>query len=170
MLHIVYGIYRFKPKLLAFRNDYCLSCARPRRSLQIQTFNTFHIFWIPLLPLGIWKRWACAECGRDPHLPPGTRRAFKWVGFFVLLFFAVISWSVGVDPDFVEGTWIFRIGAPLGALLLLLYLLRVPEDLSLKEGLALVHPAAETTCPFCAAQLLAVSGQYSCPRCRVVRY
>jgi len=49
---IINGIYRFRPKHVAFPNDYCLSCSQPRRSVQIRTFDTLHIFWIPILPLG----------------------------------------------------------------------------------------------------------------------
>lgn len=34
---IIHGMYRFRPKRIAFRNDYCLSCAQLQRSVQIRT-------------------------------------------------------------------------------------------------------------------------------------
>ena len=50
---IIHGVYRFAPKRRAFRNDFCLTCKAN---------------WIPLLPLGVWKKRVCSVCGRDPHV------------------------------------------------------------------------------------------------------
>ncbi len=166
---IIHGMYNFRPKRLAFRNDYCLPCGQPRRSVQIRTFDVWHIFWIPLLPLGFWKRWRCIECGRLPHVNPKTRRPFKWLGFFVLLVFSAAFWSMPVEPDFVTGAWIIRIGAPLGAILTLVHLRRTSKEQSLKEKLATIHPASDTICPFCGTQLLILASDCSCPVCGVVR-
>ncbi len=113
-MFITYGTYHFRPKRLAFRNDYCLSCGEARRSVQMRTFDVGHIFWIPLLPVGFWKRWICTACGHQPHISPKTRRSFKWAGLLVLLFLSAIFWAEPVTPDFVAGSWIFRIGASLG--------------------------------------------------------
>jgi len=169
MLHIVWGVYHFRPKRLAFRNDYCLSCAAGRRAAQIRTFDAVHIFWIPLLPLGFWKRWVCTACGREPHVNPKTRRGFKWAGVFILLLFSAVSWAMPVTPDFVVGSWIFRIAAPVGAILTLVHLLRTKKEPSLMARLATIEPADDTVCPFCGAQLLMLGSQCSCPVCGVVR-
>jgi hypothetical protein len=168
-LFLVQGIYYFRPKRLAFRNDYCLSCTSPRRSVQIRTFDAWHIFWIPVLPLGFHKRWVCTVCRRQPHIYPGTRRGFKWAGLVILLIFAVASWAMPLTPDIRVMAWVFRIGAPLGAVLTLLHLLRTHNDPSLKERLAAVPPASDTVCPFCSSVLLLLSSQCSCPNCGVVR-
>ncbi len=50
---LVYGIYNFRPKRTAFRNDYCLFCARPRRSEEIRSFDVCHLFWIPFASAGL---------------------------------------------------------------------------------------------------------------------
>jgi hypothetical protein len=54
-------------------------------------------------PFGFHERWTCTACGREPHIYPGTRRGFKWVGLFILLLFSVAFWALpltpGVTPD-----------------------------------------------------------------------
>jgi hypothetical protein len=168
-LFIFHGIYQFRPKRVAFRNDYCLSCAQPFRSVQIRSFDAWHIFWIPILPLGFHKRWHCTNCGRAPHIYPGTRRGFKWAGLVVLLILTAMFWAVPLTPDVLVPGWVFRIGSPLGAILTLVHLLRAPKDPSLKENLATVPPASDTACPFCGSALLLLSSQCSCPKCGILR-
>lgn len=166
---IVHGVYHFRPRRTAFRNDYCLSCAQPRRSAQIRTFDAYHLFYIPLVPLGFHKRWICTVCNRLPHVHPGTRRGFKWAGSVVLLIFAAAFWGMPLEPDMLIFGWVVRIAAPIGAVLTLWHLLRTPKDPSLQEKLAAVPPASDTVCPFCGAALLVLSSQCSCPACGVVR-
>jgi len=125
-LIIVYGVYRWMAKRVAFRNDYCLACGE-------------------------------------------TRRGFKWAGLFILMLFAAVSWAMPVEPDFVAGSWIFRIAAPVGAILTLVHLLRTKKEPTLKARLATIQPAADNVCPFCGAQLLMLGSQCSCPGCGVVR-
>lgn len=166
---IVYGIYRWKPKRLAFRNDYCLKCNAPRRAVQVRTFNVGHIFWIPLIPAGFWKNWVCTVCGRDPHASVKTRRGFKWVGLVILLLFSVLFWAMPIDPEIVAMTWIVRIAAPTGTILTLLHLLRTKKDPSLASRLATIPSATDTVCPLCGTQMLILASQCSCPACGVVR-
>jgi len=168
-MFIVTGAYHWWPKVVAFRNDYCLTCAAERRSVRIRTFDVGHIFWVPVLPVGFWKHWFCMVCNRDPHANPRTRRSFKWVGVVILILFATLSWIEPVTPDSVAFSWIFRIGAPLGAILLLAHLLKTPKEPSLKEKLSTVQPATDTICPFCTTPKIGGS-RWSCPVCGVVRY
>ena len=169
MALIVYGVYHWKAKAVGFRNDYCLGCKEARRAVQVRTFDVGHIFWVPILPAGYWKRWVCAVCGRNPHVSKGTRRGFQWAGLVILVLLSA-SWAVPISaPDEATGIWVFRIAAPLGAILTLVHLLRTPKEASLKERLATIAPAADTVCPFCGAQLLVMGSQCSCPVCGVVR-
>ena len=165
---IVYGVYRWKAKRVAFRNDYCLACGEARRAVQVRTFDVGHIFWIPILPAGFWKRWVCTVCGQDPHVTTKTRRGFKWVGLFILVLVAFIFWADSPEPDAVAAFWIGRIAAPVGAALLLRHLLRTPKEPTLKARLETIQPATDTVCPFCGAQLLVLGSQCSCPACGVV--
>lgn len=168
-LLLIHGTYRFRAQRLAFRNDYCLSCARPCRSVQVRTFDAWHIFWMPVVPLGFHKRWLCTICGHQPHVYPGTRRGFKWAGIVVLLMFSAAFWARPLTPDILVLGWLIRIAAPLGAILTLVHLLRTPRDASLKEKLSVIPPASDTVCPFCGSNLLALSSQCTCPTCGVLR-
>jgi len=165
---LINGLYQIRPRRLAFRNDYCLSCAAPRRVIQVRTFDVWYLFWIPLLPLGFWKRWFCTVCGHQPHAGTKIRRPFKWAGLAVLVTLSIMSWGASISPDFYVGSWVFRIGAPIGAAILLLHLIYAPQGPSLKEMLESVQPATETVCPFCGIQMI-LSPQCCCPSCGVVR-
>ena len=170
---IVYGVYHFRPKLVAFRNDYCMTCNTARRTVRIRSFDVGHIFWIPVLPGGFWKRWLCTVCNQDPHVRPGTRRSFKWAGLFILILFSAVSWMMPTDagsgdPDSVIVSWVVRICGPLGAVFTLRHLLRTNKDASLKELLATIQPASDAVCPFCAAQLIP-GPKWICPACGVAR-
>ncbi len=163
------GVYHFRPKRIAFRNDYCLACEQPRASVRMCTLDVVHIFWIPVFPLGIWKRWICAACGREVNVAVKTRRSFKWAGVAVLIFLGSISWFAPIEPDSRIMIWVLRIGGPLGALLTLIYLLRTPSNPSWKERFKMVPPTTNSVCPFCNTPLLTLNGKVSCPACGVVR-
>lgn len=168
-MFIIHGAYHFWPKRVAFRNDYCMSCRGASRSVAIRTFDVGHIFWIPVLPVGLWKHWRCLRCGRDPHVSPRTRRPFKWAGLAVLVVLCAAAWVAPVEAPDEWITWAFRFGGPLAAIWLLVYILRSPKDASLRSELKMVAPASETICPFCTTPLVA-GPRWSCPGCGVVRY
>jgi hypothetical protein len=170
-MFIVTGAYHFSPKRVAFRDDYCLSCRAPRRSIAIRTFDVGHVFWIPILPVGFWKHWQCTVCRRNPHVSPKTRRSFQWAGLLCLVAVSVILWAAPADMGLGATGWILRIAAPAAAILLLLYLFRSQREPSLRERLAAIPPAMDSICPFCATPLHVGTGsRWSCPGCQVVRY
>jgi ribosomal protein L37AE/L43A len=168
---IIHGAYHFWPKRVAFRNDYCLSCKAPRRSIAVRTFDVGHIFWVPILPVGFWRHWQCSVCGRKPHVARWSVRSLKWVALACLIGVSAIFWAV---PEANTGSaligWLFRLAAPAGAIVLLVHLLR-SRGSSLRKRLAAIPAAAETTCPFCETPLVVGTGtRWSCPACGVVRY
>ena len=166
---ILFGVYNFARKNVAFRNDYCLSCKAPRKAVQTRSFDAFHIYYLPLSPLGFWKHWYCSACDNDPHARTTTNRAMKWIGFAILLLLTAVFWVVmPAENDDRVMVWVFRIGAPVGAVLTLVYLERTPKEPPLQELLAGVPPADETACPFCNTPLLLVANPY-CPKCGVQR-
>jgi hypothetical protein len=167
---IIHGVHHFWPKRVGFRNDYCLGCDKPRRSVAIRTLDVVHLFWIPILPLGFWKHWQCSECGRDPHRHVRTRRAFKWIGFGLLAIVAAMLWltPAGTDDSF---QWFLRVAATAAALALWIHLLRTASEPSLKQRLAAIPEAQDVICPFCNAPLHAIGGgRWSCPSCGIARY
>jgi hypothetical protein len=166
---MIRGSYRFWPKRVAFRNDYCLRCQAPRRSIAVRTFDVGHVFWIPLLPVGFWKRWQCEVCGQKPHAYPKVRRLFKWVGLVGSIALSLMVWASPSGAEVGVIGWILRVAAPAGAILLLLDLLRTPKEPSIRRRLRTIAPATDAVCPFCATPLLA-GARWSCPGCGAVRY
>jgi zinc ribbon protein len=167
---LILGAYHFRPRRLAFRNDYCLSCGKTQRAVQVRTFEVVHLFWIPIVPLGFWKRWICTTCNRQPHINTKSLRPFKWAVLVMLVLASAVSWAFPISAsDSVVGSWMFRIGGPLGVLLILVHLIRTPQGPSRKELLRTVQPATDTICPFCGTQMLALASQCSCPTCGIIR-
>lgn len=162
---ILHGIYRFRPKLVAYRNDFCLTCASPRRAYRTRTFDVVHIFFIPLVPLGFLRRWHCAVCENDPHVHPGTRRSLKWAGVFLLALLAVGAWLV---PDRGALAWTFRIVLPIAFAAALLHTARSKPDTRLSDKLREIMAADETTCPVCDTPLM-IDSNWRCPHCGIER-
>ncbi len=168
---LVHGVYHFWPKRVAFRNDYCLSCEAPRRAIATRTFDVGHIFWVPLVPVGFWKHWACTVCRRDPHVNPKTRPAFKWIGLICLLLLSGMFWATPIDASVSILGWLLRVGPLVGAAALLFQLLHTPSEPSLRERLAAIPPASDSVCPFCGTPLIAGSHvHWSCPACGAERW
>lgn len=170
-MFLVYGAYHFWPKRVAFRDDYCLGCEAPRRSIALRTFDVGHIFWIPILPVGFWKHWKCSMCHRNPHANAKTRRPFKWIGMVCLVLISLLFWMTPVDPTAAAFSWGFRLVPLAGAGALLIHLMVTEKEPSLRERLAAIPPAADMVCPFCSMPLMAGTGpRWSCPGCGAERY
>jgi hypothetical protein len=155
MAFLIHGVYHWAPRAVAFRNDFCRRCDRPRVSLRIRTFDVLHVFWVPVLPLGFWRRWQCAECGTAPHELLRTRRGFKIAGALCLLLFTVSVWVIppGTDLD-AAVVWGMRIGWPLLLLLTLRSIVRHRPEAALADLLMVVPPFDGRRCPVCGGDLL----------------
>lgn len=164
------GAYQFGSKRVAFRNDYCLTCRRERRSVQIRAFYIVYFFWIPVVPLGFWKRWVCKECNNPTDTNKKSTKGFKWGVLIMLILAGGTAWAFPLSAsDSVVGSWLFRIGAPLLVLLILVHLIRAPKEPSRKDILKTVPAASESICPFCGTQLLVLGSHCSCPTCGILR-
>src|SRR5437588_10134396 len=95
---LIHGIYHWKAKRIAFRADYCRNCQAARLAVLIRTVDALHLFWIPILPLGIWSRWFCLTCGRRPHESTRTRRGFKVAVAVVLVLVSAVVWVPLGEP------------------------------------------------------------------------
>src|ERR1700686_3493787 len=70
---IIRGSYHFWPKRVAFRNDYCLRCQAPRRSIAIRTFDVGHLFWNPIFAGWLLETLEMRSVwSGSPHLPEGS--------------------------------------------------------------------------------------------------
>ena len=159
------GTYHWLPKKVAFRNDFCRVCGDKRISFAVRTFDVFHLFFIPILPLGLWRRWYCTVCGNRPHWAPKVTRSVK-IGYMLLaVFLGAQAWFLfdpaETDSDFL---WTLRIGSPIVFLWALLAFIRRPVDDPFKEKLLAVPPYADQTCPLCGG-VLAMGVPMACSGC-----
>ena len=167
---LIHGAYHFRPKRVAFRNDYCVSCEAPRRAIAVRTFDIGHVFWVPVLPVGFWRHWVCSVCNRNPHRTPRMGRSIKWAGVYSLVAISIMFWLVPSNSDFAPGIWFCRIAAPALAVLLVVHILRALLP-SLRRKLKSIPPASDSVCPFCQTALVSgISDRWSCPTCNIVRY
>jgi len=81
---LVVGSYSYRKTIVAYRNDYCLTCDAPRLAHRIRSLEVLHVYFIPLLPLGFFRNWKCSACGADPHVSVRTSKVMKWMGVGVL--------------------------------------------------------------------------------------
>ncbi len=168
---VIHGYYRFARRLAAYRRDYCLSCNAEGLALQRRAFYVLHVFWVPLLPVGFWRSWHCATCGRDPHVLPGVRRSIRWavVACLALLAFAFWAGPLRVESSDAAFIWSMRVLLPLVTLTALWALLRRPPDVELRAKLRAVQPLLDPTCPLCGVMLLPHEPRWRCPQCGIER-
>jgi hypothetical protein len=160
-------IYRLRSSVVAFRNDFCLTCMSERRAIQIRSFNILCFEMIPLLPVGFWKRWQCLTCSRDPGYNPRSRRKFAITLALLAGAFAAIFWGLEIEPG-QEAIWmLIRIASPIVLVGAIIWALAADPTPSTAERLARVAPAGDFVCPFCQRSLLPV--YWSCPNCGVQR-
>lgn len=168
---IIHGRYFWGRRVLAFRNDYCLTCKAPRLAFLHRTFDVFHLFWIPVLPLGFWQRWHCDRCGADPHERVTTSVVFKWIGVVLLAVFAAVTWAPDVARDIPDP--LARLALRLGMMVAVLVAAwlaahsRPPEDL--REKLRSVQANRDGTCPRCGTTLTVAAPWYRCGKCGLER-
>jgi len=160
-------VYRFRARVVGFRNDFCLTCMSQQRAIQVRTFNVLALKMIPLIPVGFWKRWVCAACSRDPGYNPRSRRKFAMTLAGLGASFAAIFWSLPVEPGQAE-LWLFiRFVSPVVVVGGLIWALVAERTPSTAERLVNVPLATETTCPFCQGSLSPTG--WRCVQCGVQR-
>ena len=96
---IFYGSYKVLPKVTRYRSDWCNVCNREVVSYQFKHLYIGHLFWIPLLPLGRYKIWRCAECKLDPRTRVKTSVGFYVGGVIALLLLLALFVFGDVEQD-----------------------------------------------------------------------
>ncbi len=147
LLHIT--THRFRDRIVGYRSDYGRACAAPRLALQHRSLYVLGVCFVPLIPIGFWRRWYCAVCGRDPHTNVYARRWIKWLGTAGLAYLAVLAWTSSAPSTSLED-------------LLFLWAVRA-------ERLRLVQPIMDTACPLCGATLIPTEPAWKCPKCGATR-
>jgi len=169
-LVILYGIRTLKQRVVAYRNDFCVSCESPRRAHRIRSIKFLHIFFIPVLPIGFWYQWKCSVCGRHPHHVQQATSGWKKVAVMLLGMVTAVVW---VSPGSETGnsplvTWLLRIVFTIVFPIALWFLFKPHSYVRLMDDLKKVEPAQEHLCPFCNASIVIDRG-WRCSGCGVER-
>jgi hypothetical protein len=153
--------------VVGFRNDYCIRCDRIGLALQRRTVDALHVFFLPVLPLGVWKRWHCAACGSDPHARTRTYRSVKWAGTLLLAFIAGLGWMASTDRHAEDQAfiWTLRIGGVVAFVAALRHTIKSPPDVDLASRLRDVPPLPQSACAVCGAGLASIGGELRCSNC-----
>jgi hypothetical protein len=163
---LIHGVYHWKARRVGFRNDYCRFCAAERLAALVRTLDVLHLFWVPLIPLGVWSRWHCTVCGSRPHESPRTRRGFKVAGAVVLAVMGLLMWAVPVEEiEEPWAIWALRFALPVATVAAARSAARHRREPRLAELLARVSPFAGWVCPLCGGQLLDIPRSH-CTACR----
>jgi hypothetical protein len=178
MIHF-HGTYRFKQHPVGVRMDYCTCCKKERVTIQIKSFDMYHLSFIPLIPLGWKTRWLCTECRLDPRAHYGVSRGLMSVFLGVLALFTGImtigTWAANPADatDMPVGAlWAMRFIAPLlTALFVYLGFIRKAgnPDIAGAEQRKRILPLDGKTCPLCRQPATQV-GVPTCTRCKVRIY
>lgn len=111
-MFITAGRYQYCRRTVAYRSDYCLACDDNTVSEQQRTFDVFHVYFFPVLPLGFRRHWYCVRCRQNPHARVKTSQGIKILGLCLFSLFAIISWIIPNDkPEDEEAMWGLRIGS-----------------------------------------------------------
>src|SRR5690349_18590252 len=94
---ILFGSYRYGRRRVAFRDDFCLTCDRECVSQCVRSLKVAHLFFVPLVPMGLWREWFCLSCGRDPHTRVRPSRTLLMLGVPCLLLASLAAWAMPIE-------------------------------------------------------------------------
>lgn len=163
-------LFQFRPRNVAFRNDYCLSCDEPRLAVCVRTFDVVGAGILPVLPLGFIDRWYCTTCKQLTNRSSRIRYGHKAAAVAALTGITLAFWLTPVDafPDAAVFLWQGRI-ATIPLLAWAYHRLRQePREPGYAERLAEVAPYLSSTCPICGTPLNNIPN-WHCPSCGLER-
>ena len=163
------GVRSYRPRTVAYRNDYCVSCNSPRRAHQVRSFKAYQLYYVPIVPLGFWREWQCTECGRHPHVYSRALRRTRWAILGLVGMFAITGVIASFDQqDSAAIMWLMRLGLPAVFFSVLWFVLRDKPDRALREKLKQVAPDRDDTCALCSGALILDHG-WHCSLCGAER-
>lgn len=163
------GVHSYNPRIIAYRNDFCVSCDEPRRAHLIRSFKAYQFYYIPVVPLGFWREWICSECGKDPHVYSRRVRNYRWVLVMISGFFALAGVVASFDQESAVSTrWIMRLLFPALFIASLWFALRRKPDPYVREKLKQISPDLDNACALCDAALIQNHG-WRCSACHAER-
>jgi hypothetical protein len=127
----------------------------------------YHLWWIPLVPLGFWKHWRCTACSGSPAYNPRSRRKFALTLAALAAACTLLFWTVPIESP--RPPWWPFVGqmGPVVIVAALIWAAVAERTPSTAERLASVAPAHDTVCPFCRGVL--ATHNWKCVNCNVQR-
>src|ERR1700682_91617 len=162
---VLHGMYSFGRRVVAFRNDFCLSCGVARLAYLHPTFEVIHIILLPLSPRGFWRRWHCGTCGRNPRAAGRTRLPFKIAAAVTLGVLTLALFLEPAGPRDAGVMWFLRCFFGIPFILTCIWMLRSKPDQRVDDLLRTTRPSEATSCPICGVVLVPGQRAWSCPRC-----
>jgi len=163
---LIHGIYRWAPRMTGYRDGWCNHCRQVTHALQVKTWNVFHLYWVPVLPLGRYTALHCAVCKLDPTSRVSEPPALLFIGIvcFSLIFAAVMF--AAFPPADQQTAWIVR-AVMLGLIIVCAYKLRQRWKRPLPTAAAYIYP--DSLSKFCQNPLVPMHDSWYCEPCRLVR-
>jgi hypothetical protein len=164
MIHA--GLYYFGRKRVACRNDYCTVCREPTLAEGRRSLVVLHVFFVPLLPLGVRTRWFCIVCGRQTNAKRPSHRGILIAGIVFGAFMAfsgVITWLETREP-LMGWPMIGLGGAMVGGLTWMICTQNYQAYQQWKKD---IPPLSSDACPYCHRPLAHVGRSVRCEACDV---
>jgi hypothetical protein len=165
---LIHGVYHFRPRMVAFRDDFCITCQSAGPAIQTKTIDVLHIYGIPILPLGVYGRWHCLRCGRSPDVAGTARQSIKILAAVTAALLAIPFWLTPIDPENAAILWSLRLGCVFAAIGTLWWIAAGSDDVERRRRLAELPPNYTPECPLCNVVMLP-GERWHCPRCGIVR-
>ncbi|WP_444902155.1 hypothetical protein ACJJIG_04290 [Microbulbifer sp. SSSA007] len=104
----IFGTHKFRKRKNAIKKSYCKSCKSEEIKVEWKWFSWFHMFFIPLIPLGNNSVWVCNKCGRDKQANRETSISVKVliILFLSLVFF--LFFTNGTEKIEILTLWSIR--------------------------------------------------------------
>lgn len=156
---ILHGICHFGNKRVACRNDYCTVCEAPTFAEGRRSLVMLHVFFVPLIPLGLKVRWFCTACRQETDVKRPSRTGMLIAGIlfgFFMMFVGVMTLILNQEPKgwAVIGMGLVTAGA-------LIWLKQRQDYHAYEIAKRDIVPLSTDFCPYCRDPLLAGTT----PRC-----
>jgi hypothetical protein len=136
--------------------------------VQIKTLDVWHIYWIPLLPLGVYGRWRCLYCGEPPDVAGTARQSIKILAAIAAVILAIPFWLTPVEPGTAVVVWSLRLACSIAAIGAIWWIAAGSDDVERRKRLAELPPNHTPDCPLCNVAMLP-GDTWRCPKCKIVR-
>ena len=167
---IVDGRYQFFRRKVACRNVWCSVCSAQRLAIGTRYLAVYHLFFVPLMPLGRRVEWRCNACFLQVDAFRPVRAWISglgiWAGLFFILFGAAgFLPAPGYPRREVDLGFAFQmigLGVALVGLFAWLRQRRRRHEAAVRQ----VVPLTGDRCPLCVG-VLAPSARPYCESCEV---